>query len=735
MLTENIGEKPLEMENNNTELLKINYSDSNYFHKDNETTKENDGVEEGEFVEIFLDFGWILSDFFTVFDGFPDESGATEEAGQELSFLNCEPQHVSTPVLQKRGRGRPPKRIRVKPEKVEREYSMAMDTSYAEDAVIGNMTAPPIVLKFKLGVKQERPKDEGMILNQTEPVIIKRGRGRPKKIKTSPSEKTFIEEYSHDISYNTSDGSLYRPKKPSFLRTADNDLENDASQIQNKLISNISEVKTRLRGRPRTNYLHVQRMWTPKTENFRKHRVKKAAITPEEKPVVVKGVRGRPRIHPIIDPSTVKVRGRPKESYDPEHIKLLLEKKQMKEKEQLKKNQVGPRGRPTKLEALKLLLEDRRQQASSDSHTSTKCTTPNQESDDDSECINLEDSQLTFPLATMLEEIHGSKCGESIENKENLLFVSSKALCDNRKLKEKLLERTDPVFREMKQKFKQELKSIQKVEVKAKPSPPVNPLIKRRRGPRGPYKKKNATPDPYIPERVPISQRLVAKRAAEAAAAAARALEPPPEPRRPAVRKKIVPINTERQLPESVPQKKKSYVTPTCTIELIPDMHEEPEPLYPSDLDKFMKANNLTYRREPVPKILISKNPFLMERPMSKPLIVTKNPFLPQNNRQPYAQNNMIMKKKVPMKRGRPKNPPPMQLQNENHSNGGSVSVCINLISSDEEDNDVSTLNYTYPTVTNEPVSYDDEPFDNAYSLFSENNVSISLISDEEDGQ
>lgn len=40
MLTENIGEKPLEMENNNTDLLKINYSD--YFHNDNDT-KENDG--------------------------------------------------------------------------------------------------------------------------------------------------------------------------------------------------------------------------------------------------------------------------------------------------------------------------------------------------------------------------------------------------------------------------------------------------------------------------------------------------------------------------------------------------------------------------------------------------------------------------------------------------------------------------------------------------------------------
>lgn len=47
MLTENSGEKQLEeeMENNNTELLKLSYSD--YFNADNEA-KENDGVVDGK---------------------------------------------------------------------------------------------------------------------------------------------------------------------------------------------------------------------------------------------------------------------------------------------------------------------------------------------------------------------------------------------------------------------------------------------------------------------------------------------------------------------------------------------------------------------------------------------------------------------------------------------------------------------------------------------------------------
>lgn len=673
-----------------------------------------------------------------------EESGAIEaeetETGQaeEHSFLNSQPQDVSTPVQVQKKRGRPPKKRRgrpVKAERVEKEYSMAMETSFEDTIAIGNMTAPPIVMKFKLGVKAEKSKDEGMILNQTEPIMLKRGRGRPKKMKSSPSEKTFIEEFSHDISY-PSDGSFYRPRKPSFLPT-ENGVENDASQLENKQNSSISEVKTRLRGRPRQNYLHVQRMWTPKTENFRKHRVKKE--TPPEKPIV-KGIRGRPRIHPLPDPSIVKVRGRPRESYDPEHIKFLLEKKQAKE--QSKKNPLGPRGRRTKLEALKLKLEDRKQQAS-DSHTSTKCTTPNQESDDDSECIDEGESLLTFPLARMLDEIHGIQCGGSIENKENLLFVSSKALCDNRKLKEKLLERTDPVFREMKLKFKQELKNIQKVEVKAKPPPPSENNNVRRRGPRGPYKKKNSVPepDPDIPERIPISQRLVAKRAAEAAVAAAKASEPPPEPQKRVVRKNIVPSQKNTKLP--VPPKTQ-YVTPTCTIELIPERRPQAETIYPSDLDRFMKANNLTYRREPVPKILISKDPFMGQQPASKNLIVTKNPFLTQTRQPSSAQNNMmVMKKQIPRgfkKRGRPRKlpPPPLPpLLLDNRSNGGSVSVCINLISSDEEDNVENTgtpLNYTYPTVENEP--FDDELYDdNSFSLFSDNTISISLISEDEDDQ
>lgn len=681
---------------------------------------------------------------------------------------------MSTPVVQKRGRGRPPKKTRnmqVKKERVEKEYSM-MATSF-EDASMENRTAPPIVLKFKLGVKDELEKDDGMILNQSEP-ILKRGRGRPRKIKTSPSEKTLDNDCSHDIQ-NTSEGSPYRPRKPAYLP----DLENESGQLDVKQNSSISEVKTRLRGRPKTNYLHVQRMWTPKTENFTKHRNKKVPVVkaargrprihPLPDPSIVKvkskslesidqektkslleekqtkekdqnkkntsGPRGRPRIHPLPDPSKVKVRGRPRESYDPEHIKFLLDKRQAKG-DQTKKNTSGPRGRPTKLEALRSMLEDRKQQASTntgtDSHTSTKCTTPNQESEDEGDLIDMETSQLTFPLTAMLDEIQGSKCGENIENKENLLFVSSKALCDNRKLKEKLLERNDPVFREMKLKFKQELKNIHKLEVKTKPQPLVNQLI-RRRGPRGPYKKKlSAAPEPVTPQRDPISPRLIAKRAA----AVTKELEPPPQLKRPMVRKKIVPTYREKQqLPSVTPQQQ--YVTPTCTIELIPEA-EKQVPDYPSDLDSFMQANNLTFRRDPVPKIIISKNPFISEPPMSKSLIVTKNPF-PIQSQQTCAQKNMLSNNKVPKKRGRPRKYQETAPK-ENQSNGGSDSVCINLISSDEEDDygNESTnnaLNYTYPTVTNEPVGYDEESdsYDNEFSLFSDNYVSISLISDDEE--
>lgn len=694
-------------------------------------------------------------------------------AGQELSFLNSEPQHVSTPVEQKRGRGRPPKKSRfrlVKPEKVEKEYSMAMETCFEDSGMVeNNLTAPPIVLKLKLGVKNES-NDEGMILNQTEP-LMKRGRGRPKKIKTSPQEKTFIdEEYSHDNPI-TMESGWCRPRKPLFL--PDNDLE-DNSQPHIKQISNISEVKTRLRGRPKTNYLHVQRMWTPKTEGFRKHRNKNKVN--DETPVV-KGVRGRPRIHPLPDPNVVKIRGRPRvESYDPEHIKLLLEKKYPKE---VKKTPSGFRGRPTKLESIKLMLEDRRQlHAATDSQTSTKCTTPNQDDSDggDSELIDVEDGcQLTFPLAKMVEEIHGSKAGESIENKENLLFVSSKALCDNRKLKEKLLERNDPVFRDMKLKFKQELKNIQREEVKAKQQPPVKTInypAKRRRGPRGPYKKTlmkfAAASESITPPRTPISQRLIAKREAAALAAAAKALEPPPEPMKPAVRKKIVPTYREQQ-------QKQQYVPPACTIELVSksksvsnnisnnvsnnlsnlkkvstnnvskknsnsNMPKEPEPLYPSDLDRFMRANNLTYNRDPVPNIrMISKDPFAMKP--AHTLIVSKNPFL--NPGPPRsAQNNMnVMSKKVNKKpRGRPRKYHPITMTPNEHKSNGSTSVCINLISSDEEEEEednYNPFNYTYPTVTNEPVNYDEESYDDrAFALFhdnDDNNISISLISDDED--
>ncbi|KAL5278244.1 hypothetical protein ACFFRR_003098 [Megaselia abdita] len=730
MLTENSGEKPLEMENNNTdELLKINYSD--YFHKDNEA-KENDGVVEDGRIEEF-----------------------TTEAGQELSFLNSEPQDVSTPVVsQKRGRGRPKKsskskKLPVKMERFEREYSMAMDTSC--EGGIENRTAPPIVLKFKLGLKPEASKDEGMILNVSEP-IMKRGRGRPRKVKCSPEEKTFV-DYSHD----NSEGNQYRPRKPLFLSTtAEDGVDNNDSHLgEQDPNSSISEVKKRLRGRPRTNYLHVQRMWTPKTEKFRKHRTKK---TTPDKPVV-KGPRGRPRIHPLPDPNIVKVRGRPRESYDPEHIKLLLEKRQGKENS--KKHNSGHRGRPTKIESLRLMLESRKLHASkfgNDSQTSTKCTTPDQESDDESELLEMESSQLTFPLSAMLDKIKSTRGGDNIENKENLLFVSSKALCDNRKLKEKLLERNDPVFREMKLKFKQELKNIQKLDVKAKqqqqqPVNPINNRIIKRRGPRGPYKKKNAAPEPEVPQRVPISQRLIAKREAAAAAAAARALEPPPEPKYRMGRKKIVPIYN-NVYPSQLHQSQQ-YVTPTCTIELIPELPVESEPNYPSDLDRFMKANNLIYRRDPNPKILISKNPFDVEPTMSPTLIVSKNPFLSDNR---SAQNKMLMNTKVsvnpqtgPKKRGRPRKYPLPDTLNHSlptpvhasQSNGESANDFINLISSDEEDTNagLNPLNYTYPIVENEPVGYDyDEEtydhnsFDNSYSLFSENNVSISLISDDEDG-
>lgn len=661
-------------------------------------------------VEIFLDFYVNYLKFFVVLDGFIEQSDATNtETGQEYSFLNSEPQNVSTPV-QKKARGRPPKKMRgrnVKMERAENMYSMAAEPD--DSNTFGNMTPmAPIVMKFTVDVKAELSRDNGMILNQSEPIMAKRGRGRPRKIKGSPKEKTFIEDCSQQISYN-SGGIYYRPDTSSFIKSAD-DLENNTSQLPMNQNSNISEVKTRLRGRPRTNYLFVQKMWTPKTENFRKHRVKKT--TPDTP--VVKGPRGRPRIHPLPDPNVVKVRGRPRLSYDPDHIKMLLEKRQAGG-DHIKKSNTGLRGRPTKLEALKLMLEDRRQQASY-SYSSTKSTTLNQASEDDSECLELEDSQLTFPLVTMLDEIHGSKCGENIENKENFFFVSSKALCDNRKLKEKLLERTDPVFREMKLKFRQELKSIQKSEVKAKPLP-TNQGIKRR-GPRGPYKKKNATSDiSDIPEKIPISQRLIAKRAAEAAAAAARSLQPRPEPRPPVIRKKIVPIYKNQQLPGLLPHTQ--YVTPTCTIQRIPENRFPSGVIYPSDMDRFMKANNLTYR------------------PVTQNQIVTKNPFLAQNKKH---VNKPITIPKVLKKRGRPRKYPlpaaPIQIPSR--SNGGSVSAFIDLISSDDDDGNnpaAHPMNYTYPYVENEPVFYDDEQYEDSFTPQNsdDNVVCISLLSDDED--
>lgn len=669
--------------------------------------------------------------FLTIFfDFFLVESGA--ETGQELSFLITEepPQQESTPnnaVLEKRGRGRPPKKMRlVKPERVEREYSMAMDSS--ADNMEDHRTAPPLLMKFTLAVKQEKLKEDGFILNQTEP-IIKRGRGRPRK-----SEKTFIDG-SHDNSLNTSEESPYRPRKPLFLSSTADDLQNDRVAP-----TNISEVKTRLRGRPRTNYLHVQRMWTPKTprEIAKKQRRNRKSILSDGEPmVVVKGARGRPRIHPLPDPNRPKLgRGRPRGSYDPEHIKMLLEKKYLKEKE---KTMPKFRGRPTKLESLKMMLEGRRQsvQMANGSQTSTKCTTPTELSDDESESVCIDESQLTYSLETMVEEIHGSRCGESIENKENLLFVSSKSLCDNRKLKEKILERTDPVFREMKLKFKQELKNIQKLEVKNKPQPSAavaNPLkVKRKRGPRGPYRKtleklKSGGHVPLIegpPEREPLSQRLKERREA----AAKKALEPVPEPppliqRKPMVRKKIVP--TYREQPEVIPQK---------TLERVSATTADYAPVYPSSIDSFLKANNLTYSRQP--KILNSKNPFLAG-PLSKSLIVTKNPFLDNGPR----KNNLMMQKPTGTKKlGRPRKyplaqPPPAAAKKSNGS--ASESVFINLVSSDdEEEEEESPMNFTYPMVTNEPVCYDDEAFDITFPPEPlTDNFSISLISDdEEDGQ
>lgn len=583
-----------------------------------------------------------------------EKEGQEDEVKQEHLVDNDDkepvpsepPQEQSTPVpiIVKRGRGRPRKYPRnrnvihpVKLAKVMKSEGSSMEDGEAKESNHLNKTEPQVILTEK--------NSDGSSLNKTDPGPAKRGRGRPRK----------------DQSLNS-----LTPRKPSY--SSANDLEENGENLHQlpRPSTNISESKTRLRGRPRKmNYLHVQKMWTPKTQ---KEITKKYKKTHKFLGMKIPGIRGRPRKNPLQNPHTIFLKGgkgRPRHSYNPEHIRQLLEKKS-----KMKKLPAGFRGRPTKLEALKMKLEDRRHKTS-DSHTSTNCTspTPEQDSSEEANEFDFGTAQLNFPLEIALKEVHYTKGGASLENKENLLFVKSKALCDNRKLKEKLLERNDPVFREMKYKIRQELKK--ELTIKIKPPVMTNPNhVIRRRGPRGPYKK-----------------TLLA-------AAAAGKTSP---------HRKILPREPE-----------KDYERNTVDN--------------PIGIDEFMRANNLTsahkpFIKEPIHEVL--KNPF--SKPVSKNIVVKKNPFNTSN------PENVVKRK-----RGRPrKNPLPSNENNHLNHTFPRQDDCINLVSSDEEDQgytDTLDMNYTYPMVENEPIGYDDDdtPYNPLYA--NENNdVSISLISDDED--